>query len=166
MGKKKDKKHKRHGEHHGPEHHATGAGHAFHVPPQVAGIAAMVLGQVNSPAGRKMIAGALHNAADALAGRSTRASGPVPPPPPVPPVPPFAPVAPVPPEPSQAYAPVFETPPVHLSPDAAQAIERVAAEAAKAIESATAHASKAIETAAAAFERWAEKQAKPKPPEA
>lgn len=146
----------------------------FDVPPQVAGIAAAALRQVNTPAFQQLIAtslGAAGQAMSAMAQRSAaeRAGAPVPPTPPTPPTAPAPPTAPTPPEPPfapesrAAYRPHFETPPIQLSPEAAQAIERVATQATEAVERAAAHASRAIEGAAAAFEQWVEKT-KPRPP--
>lgn len=160
MGKNKDKKKGKHGS----EKHVHGDVH-FAVPPQVAGIAAAALRQVNTPAFQQLIAtslGAAGQAMSAMAQRSAaeRAGAPVPPAPPTAPTPPEPPFAP---EPSTAYRPHFETPPIQLSPEAAQAIERVATQATKAVERAAAHASRAIEGAAAAFEQWVEKT-KPRPP--
>lgn len=132
MGKKKDKHKNGHGQ-------DRAGDQPFQVPPQVAGIAAMVLGQVNSPAGRAMIAGALHNAADAIAGRDARAAVPVPPAAPVSPV---TPEPPVPPETRAAYTPDVETPAFTLPPEA----------------------TRAIGAAASALERWAQGLGKPKPP--
>lgn len=173
MGKNKDKKKGKHGEER--RHHKQAFTQTFDgVPPQVAGIAAAALKQVNTPAFQHLIAGALgaagkamedmaqRSAATQASGQATGPTPTVPPVPPTPPVPPVPPEPPFPPEPQAAYAPRFETPQINLPPEAAEAIERVAHQAAQAIEGAAQHASRAIETAAAAFERWAEKQARPK----
>ena len=166
MGKNKEKKGK-HGKHGHAEVH-------FDVPPQVAGIAAAALRRVNTPAFQQLIAtslGAAGQAIGAMAQRSAAERGagvpPTPPGPPsrpTPPAPPTPPEPPVTPGPEAAYRPRFEAGSVELPPQAAEAIERVAAQAAQAIEGAAASASKAIETAAAAFEQWVANSAKPKPP--
>lgn len=140
----------------------------FDVPPQIAGVAAAALRQVNTPAFQQLIAtslGAAGQVMSAMAQRSAaeRAGTPVPPTPPTPPTATTPPEPPFAPEPRASYRPRFETPPIQLSPEAAQAIERVATQATEAVERAAAHASRAIEGAAAAFEQWVEKT-KPRPP--
>jgi hypothetical protein len=175
MGKKA-KKHGKQRERHwqaGPEQ-GERVHKSVHVelPPQVAGIAAAALKQVNTPVFRQLVAGALGAAAQAFDQRG-RAAAPTPPTPPappepsappVPPTPPVPPVPPIPPEPQTAYAPRFEKAEVHLSPEAQEAIERVAHQAAEAIERAADSASRAIEAAAQGFERWVERKTRPAPP--
>ena len=81
MGKKKDKRREREQAH--DAGHSADSGHT--IPPQIAGVAAMVMGQLSSPAGRQMVAAGLRAAASAIGGDTARA--PVPPIPPVPPAP-------------------------------------------------------------------------------
>jgi hypothetical protein len=120
--------------------HDQAQGAAFNIPPQIAGIAAMVAGQVASPGGRKLIANALNAAAEAIAGRDgARSAAPVAPVSPVPPIPPVPPVAP---EPRADFGPQFGTSNFTLPPEA----------------------TRAIGAAASALERWAQGLGKPKPP--
>ena len=94
-GEKHDRKHDRdHGAHGTAREGRTGS---FPLP--LAGIAAMVTQQLQSPAARAAIATGLRAAADALAKPAAR------PVPPVPPVPPQPPVPPVPPQPAAGPVP-------------------------------------------------------------
>ncbi len=97
MGKKKHKD--RHGDKHERKGDKAAAGHdhgaARGFPLPLAGIAAMVTQQLQSPAARAAMATGLRAAADALAKPAAKPAPPVPPQPPVPPHPAAA--APVPP---------------------------------------------------------------------
>jgi len=99
MGKKKHKdrqgdKHERKADGNAKAGHGHGSSRSLPLP--LAGIAAMVTQQLQSPAARAAIATGLRAAADALAKPAAR---------PVPPVPPVSPVPPVPPQPAAAPVP-------------------------------------------------------------
>ena len=99
MGKKKHKdrqgdKHERKADGNAKADHGHGSSRSLPLP--LAGIAAMVTQQLQSPAARAAIATGLRAAADALAKPAAR---------PVPPVPPVSPVPPVPPQPAAAPVP-------------------------------------------------------------
>jgi hypothetical protein len=98
MGKKKDKQRRKHGGgHDGGQAHAAGDGR---IPAPLAGLAAMVTAQLQSPATRALMATGLRAAADALT-RSAVPPSPPTPASPTPPQPAAAPVPPVPPVPPQ-----------------------------------------------------------------
>jgi len=102
MGKKKHKdrqgdKHERKADGNAKASHGHGSPRSLPLP--LAGIAAMVTQQLQSPAARAAIATGLRAAADALAKPAAR------PVPPVPPVPPQPPVPPVPPQPAAGPVP-------------------------------------------------------------
>ena len=138
VGKKKGKKHDAdHASEHAFGHGRTADEPRFEVPPQVAGLAAMMAKQAMTPAARQMIAGALHAAADAVARGAAAGAKSAAPVAPVPPGPPEASAAP---EPS--YQPGFTVPPFNLPPEAARVVD----------------------AAASVLEGWAQKLGKPKGP--